>query len=342
MHHLNLCITNRCNQDCIHCYVNPNNPPFEELSQDYIVETINKASSHGLKSIHIFGGEPFLRKDLKNICNQLNQLGISISIATNGHFLNPSDFDWIKDYNIFLTVSINGPKEIHDKFANMPGSYEIVLKTVKNLVNTKIKFAITTCINKININYYKELIFNLSNLGISNYLILYFSPIGRGMDLIDYIVSNKEWESFVLDLQKFAHNLEHEIEISFEPSIFNRKNITYFTFQQGWNSCFIQSKEMFVLDANGDVYPCILLIRDKRFLLGNIKNIDLIDIYKKDLTTILREVLKIPSICIECDLLNLCKSGCIAYKGRNNLDFRCNPNKKNYALFCPLFTKILY
>ncbi len=342
MYHLNFCITDKCNQNCIHCFVNPNQCNFNGLEENFIIGLCEKAFRFGLKSVHIFGGEPFLRPDLKNICEKLNELKINISIATNGHFLNPEQVEWIEKFNIFLTISLHGTEKIHDEIANMQGSFKTTLNNIKYLLNKKIKFAITTCVNKLNMESYPSLLQELTKIGIKNFIILYFSPIGRGMELIDYIISNEEWEQFIFDVQRFKWKLDPEIEISFEPSIFNRKYINLFTYRQQWASCQINYKNNFVIDANGDVYPCILLLRDKRYLLGNVLKSDIIEIYNKDLTLSINSAYDIPNTCLNCNLFDLCKSGCIAYKGKGNIDFRCNPQNKNYALLCPLFTKILY
>ena len=344
MRHLNLCITNKCNQDCIHCYVNPNQGDIEDINKDVLVNFIENCVAIGLKSVHIFGGEPFLRHDLIDICNAFINLGLHISIATNGHFLNEDIIKWLKSNNIFLTITLHGLKDIHDRISKNPGSYDRTVANIKLALKNNLHFALTTCINKINAHSYYQLVREMANIGVKNFIILYFSPIGRGIELINEIMTNEEWENFIFEFQKLKMNLPLDIEISFEQSIFHKKYISYFTLRQGWShvcSCNITTKEMIVIDSNGDVYPCILLLRDRRFLLGNIKSLDLKNLMA-NFDDKLNNILIIPDTCLECSIFDLCKSGCIAYKGKDNLDFRCNPKLKNYALFCPLFTRELY
>lgn len=339
---MNLCITNHCNQNCIHCYINPNQVVYNELNKEIIKEVFLSAKNLGLKSIHIFGGEPFLRSDLKEICEFLYKNEIKTSIATNGLLLNDENISWIKNYEIFLTVSIHGTREMHDKISNNPGSFDITVRNIIALKRAKIDFAITTCINKMNSKSYLDLLYEFYYKNIRKFIILYFSPIGRGINLTKEIMSNKEWENFILEIGNFRNknNLE-ELDLSYEISIFNKDYVNYFTYNQEDKACNLESK-VYVIDCNGDIYPCILLLRDRRFFLGNIREYGLGEISKIDIKEVIKKSTKLPDYCLDCSLMNLCKGGCIAYRDDKYLDFRCDPNKKNYLLFCPLYTNKLY
>ncbi|MBD3227543.1 MAG: radical SAM protein [Candidatus Lokiarchaeota archaeon] len=342
MNHLNICITDRCNQDCVHCYVNPTNNSEDELEKESLIEIIKRLINFGLKSVHIFGGEPFLRTDLKEICQELSALKIRMSIATNGTYLYKESLEWIKQYNISLTITLNGTEIIHDRISNNPGSYKKIIENIKNATILNTNLAIATCINRLNFNNYDKLLGKITELGIKKFLIIYFSPIGRGIDLTQLILSNKEWEKFILKIQEVKNELYPDLEILYEPSIFNNKFWNYNLFKQRNYSCHIKSKEIFVLDYNGDLYPCFLLLRDRRFLLGNIKTDDIETLYKCNLDEIIIKKLEISEECLNCSYYNVCKGGCPAYKDNNYLDFRCDPNKKKYIPCCPFFTKILY
>jgi radical SAM protein with 4Fe4S-binding SPASM domain len=339
---LNFCITNHCNQNCIHCYINPNQEIYNELNKEIIKEIFISARNLGLKSIHIFGGEPFLRSDLKEICEFFYNNEIRISIATNGLFLNDENISWIKKYKVFLTVSVHGTREIHDKICNNPGSFDITVKNIISLKRANIDFAITTCINKMNLKTYFNLLNEFYHKNIRKFIILYFSPIGRGINLTKEIVSNKEWENFILEIGNFRNNNKlDELDLSYEMSVFKRDYVNYFTYSQDDKACNLESN-VYVIDCNGDIYPCILLLRDKRFFLGNVRGKGLGNILKVDIQEVIKKSTKLSNHCLDCSLVSLCKGGCIAYRDNKYLDFRCDPNKKNYLLFCPLYTNKLY
>lgn len=105
-----------CNLHCKYCYTKKTNffltnkqiLDFVERYNAYLF-TLNKK----LKSITFCGGEVFIKLDFINLINHLFDQNIFISIITNGTIDN---LDKIKNpNNCQLLVSLDGPKEIHDK-----------------------------------------------------------------------------------------------------------------------------------------------------------------------------------------------------------------------------------
>ncbi len=87
MHNLGIMVNNRCNAACAHCLY-ASSPKWDD---EYITRENAKAlckllRSHGVYSVHIGGGEPFL--NFEGLCTMLEELksaGISVDyIETNG------------------------------------------------------------------------------------------------------------------------------------------------------------------------------------------------------------------------------------------------------------------
>lgn len=90
--------------------------------------------------IHFFGGEPLLNMNVIKACkkeaNRLSQEGIQFKfiVETNGKLLTPDVADYLAKENIFLTVSLDGPKELHDRYRiqkNGSGSFEAIIQNLK-------------------------------------------------------------------------------------------------------------------------------------------------------------------------------------------------------------------
>ncbi|NTV23536.1 MAG: radical SAM protein, partial [Nanoarchaeota archaeon] len=87
--HLILHNTFICNAKCGHCFNWDNlnkHKPEEELSLEEF-EKISKSFDKKLRFLNLSGGEPFLRKDISEMCHHFvkNNPGlVSISIPTNG------------------------------------------------------------------------------------------------------------------------------------------------------------------------------------------------------------------------------------------------------------------
>lgn len=86
-------LTPRCNLRCKMCYVRltPEQmaPLGQELTAQQWLQTARIATEAGMAFLLITGGEPTLRPDFCQIWQGLSEMGLSISINTNGTLLTP-------------------------------------------------------------------------------------------------------------------------------------------------------------------------------------------------------------------------------------------------------------
>jgi uncharacterized protein len=147
-------LTNQCNLSCQYCYefgedkvATPEGKPkfmdFEtaKASVDFLLD-----QSSGRRAVHItfFGGEtlmnfPLLRRVVSYATEQAAERGrgIDFSLTTNATLLTPAIIAFLSENRIGVTVSMDGPPELHDKlrvFANGRGSYDIIAPKVRQLL----------------------------------------------------------------------------------------------------------------------------------------------------------------------------------------------------------------
>jgi uncharacterized protein len=147
-------LTNQCNLSCQYCYefgedkvATPEGKPkfmdFEtaKSSVDFLLER-----SAGRRALHItfFGGETLMNFPLlKRVVGYANEQvrsqsrSIDFSLTTNATLLTPAIIEFLSENRIGVTVSMDGPKEMHDKlrvFANGRGSYDIIEPRVRDLI----------------------------------------------------------------------------------------------------------------------------------------------------------------------------------------------------------------
>lgn len=137
-------VTNRCNLNCSHCFVEGKNQ--DENKELTISEIAMMSRQIGrVKFLTITGGEPFLRQDLPEIVKILNKnlKPSMITILTNG-FLTDKITEKIneilqncKETDILVKVSIDGPAEIHDKMRLVDGSFRNACSTFFKLSKLK-------------------------------------------------------------------------------------------------------------------------------------------------------------------------------------------------------------
>lgn len=147
-------LTNQCNLSCQYCYefgadkvATPQGKPkfmnFETAKTS--VEFLLKQSA-GRRALHItfFGGETLMNfLLLKQVVAYANERAraqgctIDFSLTTNATLLTQEIIDFLSDNRIGVTVSMDGPRDLHDKlriFANGQGSYDIIAPKVRQLI----------------------------------------------------------------------------------------------------------------------------------------------------------------------------------------------------------------
>ena len=84
-------LTARCNFNCPMCYVHLSNDDIEamgkELTARQWIDIAKAAKDRGMVFVLLTGGEPFVRKDFFEIYDAMKEMGLMISINTNGSML---------------------------------------------------------------------------------------------------------------------------------------------------------------------------------------------------------------------------------------------------------------
>jgi radical SAM protein with 4Fe4S-binding SPASM domain len=91
--HLDIELTERCNNDCIHCSIhqqeNSELARARELSADDIKVILGEAASLGALTVRFTGGEPLLRDDFEEIYLSARKLGFKVLLFTNARLITP-------------------------------------------------------------------------------------------------------------------------------------------------------------------------------------------------------------------------------------------------------------
>ncbi len=150
---LALNVTESCNLRCKYCVYSGVYPGRRAHNTSHNISiglaklAVDFFSKHSRDSeeryLSLYGGEPFLRfgfvkaivEYARNVCP-----GIHIAITSNATLLDETIIRFLSDNNIALTLSLDGPKELHDRYRvrqNGQGSFDSV---VENLGLIKSKF----------------------------------------------------------------------------------------------------------------------------------------------------------------------------------------------------------
>lgn len=90
--YLRISLTDKCNLRCTYC--NPVDLPkgyfskANKMSADEIDTIANVFVKEGIKKIRLTGGEPLVRKDIREIIQRLSEYPVDLTITTNGVFVH--------------------------------------------------------------------------------------------------------------------------------------------------------------------------------------------------------------------------------------------------------------
>jgi len=262
-------VTEDCNLNCKYCYEGNNkqksymNSETADKVVDFILNELKKnpEDKHPLQIV-FHGGEPLLNFDIikyldKSISKLIIDRQIIYDMTTNGTIFNDEIKNFIKEKVGLFSISIDGTKESHDKnrvFSNGLGSYDIVIKNSKEILEEGIELRARMTFNEHNINNLFESVVNVYELGFK-----YIVPA------IDFY---SNWNDDSLDI--LSDEIDKLIEFKKENSHaeISLTNIPMLNFKKG--DCFggICS---FTIDAKGLVYPCTFTACKEDYVIGDVK-----------------------------------------------------------------------
>ena len=152
-YHLKQCvweITLACCFSCKYCGSAGGRARANELGTQECLSVADQLKELGCRRVSMIGGEVFMRKDWKEIVGRLIENGIAVNIITNGFLFTGSLLSELKSLRIeSVSVSLDGPKEIHDKY-RQEGSYDRAIRAIKALLCAKIPVSVISTLNAAN------------------------------------------------------------------------------------------------------------------------------------------------------------------------------------------------
>lgn len=150
LHALSLAVAQKCNLGCTYCYAQQGD--FGGPARNMALETalqaadllIRGASPGARLNLAFLGGEPManravVRETTRHAAALARDCGVTLtfSITTNGTLLVPEDAPFFEEYGFAVTLSLDGPREVHDRqrpFKDGRGSFDRILSNVRPLL----------------------------------------------------------------------------------------------------------------------------------------------------------------------------------------------------------------
>lgn len=155
-------LTYRCNERCLHCYVD--GPGREtnagELTLDEYKALLDELRAMGCISLLLTGGEVCVKETFLPIAQYAASLGMLVDIFTNGIGLTPELFDALQALrpNSISYSLYGGSARVHDAITQVDGSFDRTLRAVMMTKCAGIDTYIKTVVMKQNLDSLEELL----------------------------------------------------------------------------------------------------------------------------------------------------------------------------------------
>jgi radical SAM protein with 4Fe4S-binding SPASM domain len=147
--HLDFELTERCNNNCIHCCINRPADDIQaegrELETAEIVDILRQAAKLGCMSVRFTGGEPLLRKDFPELYLTARKLGIKVIIFTNATLLDGELCDLLARIPPLerIEVTLYGmDQKTYEAVTRSPGSFDKAWRGIQRLSKKGIPFVV--------------------------------------------------------------------------------------------------------------------------------------------------------------------------------------------------------
>lgn len=289
-----LMISQDCNLRCKYCYATGGS--YGEKRRFMDTKTAEKAidvafSLGNIKSIVFFGGEPLLNFELiKHLVNYTKKRDIVYGFVTNGTLLTDEMIKFFKKNNFYITISLDGPKEVNDAnriYPDSRGTYDVIIKTIEKLKENKIKFSLEATFTKTALKK------GYRARDILEFLYRYtdsikITPVGF-IDDPSLTLSKEDLIEYFDDCYSFALD---KIRNDKPINIFDITMLIYRIVSWKKHTCDVLcpsiAKRLTVF-PDGNVYPCYL-IKEEDYCYGNIFNDNFKEVFSEKAKDISRKL----------------------------------------------------
>lgn len=298
------------------------------------------------------GGEPTLMGvDLFQRVTQLQQkYGRSGAVVSNGLQTNAILVDdefaaHLSKYNFLVGVSLDGPAEIHNRYRCTPGgrgSHAETLRGIGCLKRNGVEFNALILVSSANVKKAKEVYHYLCDWGIFYHQYIPCVEFDDKAQPMPFTITAGEWGDFMCEIfDEWIGTDSGKVSVRLFDSILTLMvNGAYTICHMGRNCC-----QYFVVEYNGDIYPCDFFVEPQR-KLGNIMNNSWEELQKspKYLAFGWQKALW-NNQCSRCKYLKYCAGDCLKHRLYENnnprkLSWLCEGWKQFYQHSLPSFQNL--
>jgi len=316
---LHMALTNKCNLNCIHCFMDAGEPMPEELSTAEWKQVVDMfTETYGPNGVTISGGEAMLRHDFFELASYVRSKGHTLFVMSNGTLIkNRQIAEKLAGVANKVQISLDGVSEESTDAVRGKGVFRQIMRAIELLKLAGVKLYLSFVVLPENVRELEE--------GIAAFA-----------KTINYDKLNFRFDDHLINIGRATElSPEHRELSGMDPSAVQR--ILQQLWQSGWSNrppvklnrrlknCGI-GKGLSVT-ANGDIYPCSMPVHK----FGNIRT-DPFDEVAGRIRQLYEstDVTHMP-VCAGCELRFVCTGGCRVLNKIQNSNYLipiCDEQKK--------------
>jgi radical SAM protein with 4Fe4S-binding SPASM domain len=244
--------TSACDLSCPHCYSHAGRKAHGELTteeaQTLLLDELVKLDR---PTFVIAGGETLLRRDFGELIDHARRREVPWAIHTHGGFVEKK-IDVFRLYPpVMAAVSLDGPRDYHDRFRGKEGSFDAALRAIRALKGAGVHEVVAgTTINRDNADLLADLAPVVLGSGADSWGFHLMTPEGRAGEHRDLLATPRQLRrvaAFGRRLRAVFHvELDNEWGGAGGDEPFYRDSA--FLCGAGRTTC--------VVSATGEVMPC--------------------------------------------------------------------------------------
>lgn len=305
-------ITNFCNLRCKHCYQedfsSDSDLKWPEIKSicDNIISDLQEENRS--TRIDLTGGEPFLKKELFDLLDYLNESKFTrqLNIITNATVLDKKTLIKLKDYRKLkmIKVSLESLNTALCDEIRGRGVFRKVIDALRLLKEERFEVILMFTLLKKNIDEIPKILNFCYKYNLDGVILERFVPLGRGYKIGDQVLQREDWKrTLELLLNIFSSKYDLVDLLPYKAFWIKTKR----TLKLLGARCNIG--DTLCIMPNGDVLPC----RRFNLSIGNLLKDSLRDIQRNSLLKEFRDKDLLKGKCRICEIPDCIGCRAIAY-----------------------------
>ena len=358
-----------CNLDCHYCYYldkaeiyGGKEPRLDSSGLEAFIRKYLEACETDVVTFNWHGGEALiLGLDFYKRAAELQRKfaggkTVHNTLQTNGTLLTDEWARFLHDENWLTGVSIDGPRDVHDKYRKDKGgapTFDRVLRGIETLYRHGAEYNIMATVNKASEGRGKEIYTFLKSLGTR---FIQFSPV------VEHVVGDKQrphivppstesarlapWSVGSLAYGQFLCDVFDCWKVGdigkIFVNIFDCTLANWCGVKPGMCSFAETCGDNCVVEHNGDIYCCDHFVYPE-WKLGNLyeDSLQAMMTSEKMVRFGIDKRNKLPSECFRCEFMRICHGGCPKHRfnlsktGQKGMNALCDGYKKFFSHSSP-------